>query len=100
MEERDERLVGRRDEHELEWVAIECDTLQGIDDGVEDSPASNYTSGQCDCQKIRYQGRHATVSDTAHGLVGEDSVLPKVGPSTSLLDESGRKTVGVGDVVD
>lgn len=33
-------------------------------------------------------------------LIGENCILPKVGQSTSLLDEGGGKTVSIGDVVD
>ena len=40
-EERDERLVGGLDEHELERVAIEGDALEGAQDGVEDGTTGN-----------------------------------------------------------
>ena len=43
--------------------------------------------------------RMRTVTNAMKVLVGEDAVLVVVGPVTSLLNESGRKTVGIGLVV-
>ena len=40
-----------------------------------------------------------TIAYASHILVGEDSVLTKIGPTTSLLNESGGQTVGEGHVV-
>ena len=40
-EEGNERLVGGLDEHELEWVAVEGDALEGAQNGVEDSTTGN-----------------------------------------------------------
>lgn len=41
VEQRDERLVGGLDEHELERVAVESDALQSIEDRGEHGTASN-----------------------------------------------------------
>lgn len=41
-----------------------------------------------------------TVANAAHRGVGVDRVFAEVGEATGLLDERGRKTVGVGLVVD
>jgi len=40
-----------------------------------------------------------TVSDTVDVLGGEDTLLVEVGKSTSLLDDGGWETVGIGLVV-
>jgi len=64
--------------------------------------------GECDqrlkaiiiIEKLKMEGRRMrTVTNAMKVLVGEDAVLVVVGPVTSLLNESGRKTVGIGLVV-
>jgi hypothetical protein len=42
VEEGNEGLVGGLDEEELQRVAIECDALKGLDDGVQDGAASDW----------------------------------------------------------
>ena len=44
--------------------------------------------------------REPTVSDAAHGAVGEDSVLAEVSEAARLLDERRREAVRVRLVVD
>jgi hypothetical protein len=40
--ERHKGLIGSLDEHKLEWVAVEGDALEGAQDSVKHSTASNY----------------------------------------------------------
>ena len=46
MEERDERLVGRRNEHELQRVAIERDALECGYDRTKNGTTSDWSKGQ------------------------------------------------------
>lgn len=64
--------------------------------------------GECDqrlkamiiIEELKMEGRRMrTVANAVNVLVGEDAVLVVVGPVTSLLNESGRKAVGIGLVV-
>ena len=41
VEERDERLVRRLDDHQLERVAVERDALERLEDGAECGAARN-----------------------------------------------------------
>lgn len=42
MEQRDEGLVGRLDEHELKGIVVEGDALESLEDGAEGGAAGNY----------------------------------------------------------
>ena len=42
MEQRDEGLVGRLDEHELKGIVVEGDALESLEDGAESGTAGNY----------------------------------------------------------
>jgi len=68
VEERDEWLVGSLDEHELEGVAIEGDTFQRAQDGVQDGATSDVANA------IDIRGR-------------ENTRLVIVSPVTRLLEE-------------
>lgn len=46
VEERDERLIGRLDDHKLERVAVECDALKGLQDRAERRPARDFIANQ------------------------------------------------------
>jgi hypothetical protein len=80
VEQGNERLVGGLHQHELKGVAIEGNTLQRVDDGVEDGATSN-------------------VSRAIDFRVGEDSVFVEVNKTAGLLNEGRRETVRVGLVV-
>ena len=97
VEEGDEGLVRRLDEHELERVTVESDALKGGDHGLQHCATRNY--------KRTLVGSYAerdmlpTVADTGHLRVGEDGVLTEVSPATSLFDERGWQAVRKGPVV-
>lgn len=42
VEERDERLIGGLDDHELERVAVECDALERLQDRAERCSAGDF----------------------------------------------------------
>ncbi len=46
VEERDERLVGGLDDHELERVAVERDALECLQDRAERRPARDFIADQ------------------------------------------------------
>lgn len=80
MEERDEGLVCRLDQHELQGVSIESHALKGRDDGVKSRTACN-------------------VSDSTNVAVVEDGIFTVVGKTTDLLNESGWETMSISLVV-
>jgi hypothetical protein len=98
LEQRNEWPVSCLDEHELQRVAVECDALQRRDDCMKE--CDQRLKATIILEKLKTDGRRMrTVANAVKVLVGEDAVVVVVGPVTSLLNESGRKTVGIGLVV-
>jgi hypothetical protein len=55
MEERDKSLVRRLDQHELQRIAVESDTLERSEDGVQESTTGNYN--QHETRQYPFKGR-------------------------------------------
>ena len=70
VEERDERLVRRLDDHELQRVAVERDALERLQDRAERGTARDCRGRSLSERRSENtdEGRR-TVSDAAHSLV-------------------------------
>jgi hypothetical protein len=49
VEERNEGLVRGLHEHQLQWIVVERDALEGAEDRVQESAAGNYVVDESQC---------------------------------------------------
>ena len=57
MEQRDEGLVSRLDQHELQGVSIESHALKGRNDGIKSRTACNYSAMRGEPRLREYETR-------------------------------------------
>jgi hypothetical protein len=95
MEERNEGLIGCLHQQKLQWVSVESDAFQRLDDGMEKSAARNYKSKTSLTLSSKTWDGRQTVANSTHVFVSENPILVEVCESSGLFNERRRQSIRV-----
>jgi hypothetical protein len=78
MEERNEGLISCLHQQKLQWVSVEGDALERLDDSMEKGATGNYKSKITLTLGSKSWGGGQTIANSTHVVVRENPILVEV----------------------